>query len=89
MRKMYIIPLLVITAGMPAAAFAQDAQSIMETAREKQLERWEGVDVYVVNQSVMGNANQTYFSRVKVEDDAGNSQTMFLPARNGPKNDVA
>lgn len=83
MRKMYIIPLLVITAGMPAAAFAQDAQSIMETAREKQLERWEGVDVYVVNQSVMGNANQTYFSRVKVEDDAGNSQTMFLPARNG------
>jgi hypothetical protein len=40
MRKMYIIPLLVITAGIPAAAFAQDAQSIMETAREKQLERW-------------------------------------------------
>ena len=83
MRKTYFISLLVITAGIPTAAVAQDAQSIMETAREKQLERWEGVDVYVVNQSVMGNGNQTYFSRVKVEDDAGNSQTMFLPARNG------
>ena len=82
MRSTYIISLLAIAVIVPATAFAQDAQSIMETAREKQLERWEGVDVYVVDQTVMGNGNQTYFQRTKIEDDAGNSQIMFLPTRN-------
>ena len=82
MCRTYVISLLAIAASVPATAFAQDAQSIMETARQKQLERWEGVDTYVVDQSIMGNGNQTYFQRTKIEDDAGNSQIMFLPTRN-------
>ena len=82
MRRTHVIPLLAFVASVSTTAFAQDAQSIMEKAREKQLERWEGVEVYVVEQSIMGNDTRTYFQRTRVEDDAGNSQVMFLPARN-------
>lgn len=83
MRRNFVLLLLTVIVSVPAIATAQDAQSIMETAREKQVERWEGVDLYVVDQSVMGNSTQTYFQRTRVEDDAGNSIVMFLPARNG------
>jgi len=61
------------------AAVAQDARSIMETARQKQLERWEGVDAYVVDQSTMGQAVSTWFVRTEVEQPDGSMGIVFLP----------
>ncbi len=65
---------------LPAVALSQSAQSILETAREKQLERWDGVDVYVVKQTVVGVNGQSYFERADIELDDGTVETVFLPS---------
>jgi len=80
MRKFHSLALITIALSLPSIAFPQDARSILETAQKKQIERWEGVDVYKVDQSTMGNAIQTYFQRTEFVDDAGDTQTAFLPA---------
>ena len=80
MRKFHSLALVAITISLPSTAFSQDARSILETVQKKQLERWEGVDVYRVDQSTMGSAVQTYFQRTEFVDDAGDTQTAFLPA---------
>lgn len=67
--------------AMPTLALSQDAKSILEAMQERQIARWEGIDVYVVRQSVMGQQTQTYFQRTTIKDDAGNETTLFLPAR--------
>ncbi|MGI9261127.1 MAG: peptidoglycan-binding domain-containing protein [Woeseiaceae bacterium] len=75
----------VVAAGvlfLPLLAQSQSAESILETAKEKQLERWEGVDVYAVDQSVMGTSTKTYFQRTEVVADNGNAETLFLPVSN-------
>jgi hypothetical protein len=64
---------------LPAAAVAQDAQSILQTVREKQLERWEGVNTYVIDQSIMGNRAQSYFTRAEVADSDGVLHSVFRP----------
>jgi len=45
-------------------AYAQDAESILAKAREMQLERWEGVKNYTVEQSVAGTNIVIYYERV-------------------------
>jgi len=64
---------------LPVAGHAQDARSVLDTMRAKQLERWEGVTAYVVEQSLMGNSTRTRFQRTEVEDDQGDVHTLFLP----------
>ena len=86
MHKNSVFVLLGIVMSLPMIALSQDARSILDTAQEKQLERLEGVDVYIVTQSIMGNETKTWFQRTIIEDDAGNSQTLFLPVRNGGSN---
>jgi len=45
-------------------AFAQDAESILAKARKMQLDRWEGVENYTVEQSVAGIRAVIYYERV-------------------------
>ena len=64
---------------LPATAEAQDARSILETAQQRQMERWEGVDAYVVEQTMMNQSVSTWFIRADFTDDNGNPQTIFMP----------
>ncbi len=79
MRKSYVITILATIMIVPSTALAQDARSILETMQQKQLERWDGVDDYLVDQSLMSNATQMYFQRTEVTDSNGDVQTLFLP----------
>jgi hypothetical protein len=72
-------------AGIHTIAFAEDAQSILKTAKAKQLARWDGVNIYVVDQTVVGTHTQTFHQRTVIRDSAGNEETVFLPV---PKDDV-
>ena len=66
-----------LAAGQSKAASAED---ILEAAWDAQLSRWEGLDSYLVEQSVMGRRSKQYFVRTKVADSAGPQRAMFLPA---------
>lgn len=59
---------------------AESAEDILEAAWDAQVERWKGLDSYVVQQTVMGRSSKQYFVRTTVTDAAGNSRVMFLPA---------
>lgn len=87
MRRKCVVSLTATLLVLPALTFAQDARSILEKAQAKQMERWSGVDVYLVEQTVVGNTSQTYFQRTDVTDSLGNSQTMFLPVPNSSLSD--
>jgi hypothetical protein len=63
----------------PAIALARDAQSILQLVRDKQVERWDGVDTYVIDQSAMGTRVQSFFTRAEVEDSLGVPHTVFRP----------
>lgn len=49
--------------ALPACALAADAESIMQTMREKQNERMAGVQNYTVDQSMAGTRALLYFER--------------------------
>lgn len=85
MRKTITIALIAVPLSLPYVSRAADVQSILETARERQIERWDGVSSYALTQSVAGNRFTTYYQRVEVEDedDAGQVHTMFLPVSAG------
>ncbi len=72
---------LVLSAAMfiPATAISADAQSILDKARKMQEERWEGVDLYMIDQSINGHRTQTYMMRVNVTDKSGSTQPVFVP----------
>jgi hypothetical protein len=61
-----------------SAAGAQDAASILETMRQKQVERWEGVQAYVVDQTLAGLRTQVYYRRAEVKDATGATQPVFV-----------
>lgn len=79
MKNSISLMLLAAALCLPQAGLADDARSILQTMRDKQLERWDGVNLYVVEQTLMGHATQTYYQRTEVEADNGETQTMFLP----------
>ena len=83
MRKTVTTIFATIFVAFPAVALSQSAQSILETAREKQLERWDGVDGYIVDQTVVGASSQSHFQRADIELDDGTVETVFLPAAFG------
>lgn len=78
-RRMSAIPVLTALI-LPAFSSAQDARSILDTAQQKQIERWEGVNTYVVRQSAMGHAVTTIMNRTIVELDDGSEHTLFMPS---------
>lgn len=65
--------------AMPTTGMTQDAQAILKMVRDKQVERWQGVETYVVDQSVMGTRTQSFYSRAEVVDSDGNPHTLFRP----------
>jgi hypothetical protein len=88
--------LLAASIAAPATVAAATASEIFDTAREKQIERWEGVDSYVKTEDVMGQRVTTYYVRTLVETPDGGTETVFLPqppgeqlvvdtGRDGPK----
>ena len=79
MHRTIAISLFATIIALPGAAYSQDVKSILDTVRDKQLERWDGVTSYVVTQSIVGTSTQTYYQRTEVEDKAGNAHTVFLP----------
>lgn len=67
----------------PTVGVAADAQSILKTALQKQAERWEGVDTYVIVQSAAGFSTSTTMNRTTVKDEAGKAYPMFVPSSSG------
>ena len=63
--------------ALPGIASSEDAQSILDKAHQKQVQRWEGVASYIVDQSMMGNRTAILYERVEAKDAAGNSQSVF------------
>ena len=59
---------------------AASAQDILEAAWDAQVDRWKGLDSYMIEQSEMGRSAKRYFVRTSVADAAGKSRTMFLAA---------
>jgi hypothetical protein len=74
---------LILLGLLPFVAHGDVAQSILEKTRAKQLERWEGVDTYSVEQSLAGNRVTLHFQRVEVKGPDGKQFTMFEPVRQG------
>jgi peptidoglycan hydrolase-like protein with peptidoglycan-binding domain len=81
MREMRKIPVAAaaVMLMLPSLALAIDARQILETAQQRQVERWEGVDVYVVDQTLMNQTASTWFVRTEYTDDDGKLQTFFVP----------
>lgn len=75
MRRVAILVMLAI----PAFAAAQSPASIIETLREKQVERWEGVESYAVNHTVLGSPLRTVYVRGSEPTADGGSRVVFLP----------
>lgn len=77
MHRAMTVTLASLIVAIPAASPAQDVQSIMDTMREKQVERWKGVDNYFVDKSIMGNHSQMKFQRVAVTGVDGDNYDIF------------
>jgi len=63
--------------ALPGIASSEDAQSILDKAHQNQVQRWEGVASYIVDQSMMGNRTAILYERTEVQDAAGNAQPAF------------
>ena len=72
--------LTVLLGGMPIVVVAQDAQSILRTMGERQIARWDGVERYAVDQSVMGNRMTQTFERFEVVGADGKPYPAFRMA---------
>jgi len=79
MKNSTLLMLLAVATCLPLGAHAQDAQTVLATMHDRQLARWDGVNLYVVEQTLMGQPSRTYFQRIEVEDDQGDTHTLFLP----------
>jgi hypothetical protein len=64
------------------SAGSETAQSILEKMQQKQIERWEGVDSYVVEQTIMGNRVQLYYERITVAGPNGKEVPSFRTITN-------
>lgn len=83
MRKLKLAVLVAAITLAPALTVAEDARSILKTALEKQAERWEGVDAYVIEQSAAGFSTTTTMRRTTVETGDGKSYPLFIPSASG------
>ena len=71
MLKLSILAVVLAVLTVPGPASAADAREILETAQKRQVERWEGVNAYTVDRTLMGHTVTTWFVRTEYEDDAG------------------
>ncbi len=78
-KAQLVAAVTVATALLAGPASAETVHSILETAQEKQAERWAGVDRYVVDQKIMGQVISTWFVRTEYEDEDGEAQVFFVP----------
>jgi hypothetical protein len=69
--------LLLVCSIVPAAAFAMDAQDIIDKVLELEAERREGVNRYVVEQEVMGQVSKITFERTTVTGPDGKPMDTF------------
>jgi hypothetical protein len=77
MRKSLILSLFIIPVALPAIAVAQDARSILQKMQEMQIARWNGVDNYLVDQSMMSNRTLLFYEKVSVTAADGNVYPSF------------
>lgn len=80
MKSMTMVAIVAALLVTGTESRAESAQDILEAAWAAQVDRWEGLDSYVVEQSEMGRSAKRYFVRTTVADSAGTSRTMFLSA---------
>ena len=73
---------LALCASLSISAKAETAQSILDKMQQKQIERWEGVDNYVVEQTIMGNRGRLYYERVTVAGPNGKDVPSFRTITN-------
>ncbi len=71
---------LAILALIPAPLLADDARTILEKARAKQVERWEGVDSYHVDQTSGGTRMALRYERVESTGPDGRPFVSFQPS---------
>jgi len=79
MRKYLAGSTLVAILLLPVSALPQDAQSILQTMREMQNERREGVQNYTIDQSMAGTRSLSYFERI-ANAPAGTVAFRLVPA---------
>lgn len=79
MRMIPVRAAAVVALVLPSLAVAMDARQILETAQQRQVERWEGVNAYVVDQTLMNQSVSTWFVRTEYTDDDGRPQVFFVP----------
>lgn len=72
------LPTLALISALSAGP-PQDAQSILETVRAKQVERWEGVENYTVDQTMGGRRTLVYFEKFNIGDDPNNPAFRMVP----------
>lgn len=72
--------IVLIMLASAAASSAESARDIVDAAWEAQLGRWEGLDAYLVEQTVMGNATKQFFLRTVITNDDGTERVMFVPS---------
>lgn len=58
---------------------AESAQEILDAAWAAQVNRWAGLDSYLVEQSVMGRKTNQYFVRTTMAGADGSERTLFMP----------
>lgn len=71
---------IVCLAAFGTQALAEDAQSILAEVREKQAQRWAGVDRYAVDKSIMGNRATLVYERFDAPGADGKTQPGFRAA---------
>jgi hypothetical protein len=82
MRRLSITSIL-IALLLPVSAMAEDVHSILKKMQEKQIERWEGVNNYIVDQTTMGQRVTLGFEKTTVQGPDGEMHPMFRPAAPG------
>lgn len=76
---------LPLVAATMMGAPQQSAQQILETARERQEQRWSTVENYTVVQSVLGNEVPTYYEKILVGADRRPTFRVVPTSEYGPQ----
>ena len=82
MRR-HTLLLVLLASATPLTVHAEDVQSILQKMQQLQLERWEGVNTYVVVQKLMGQQVTMGFERTEVQGPDGKPYPVFQPIRQG------
>ena len=78
MLNVLALPALALISALSVGA-QQDAKSILETVRAKQVERWAGVQNYTVDQTMLGRRALVYFERFSIGGDENNPAFRMVP----------